>query len=257
VKKLTAYSLASILLLVLLGFLLIPARVDSGDIDLKLGGEGANSWNVDNIYPGQSGSQTVTLYNASNRDGLVTIWITDIEETDFAGDGAWLAYYVVFELASDRLSTNLSWPLKIYDFPQNASGKPNYLRIDPIGARETVTLIWHWHFLPEAGNEAQGDSFSFTINYKLERVLPPVPPPEPEPEPPPPPEPEPEPEPPPPPEPEPPIPPEPPVPPPPSPPPTPPVPPVEEIKLPFMPWIAGGALVIAAVIYLAIKRRRR
>jgi len=247
VKKLIECSLALILLLALFGSLLIPAKGDSGAIDLRLGNEEATSWNIANIYPGQKGTETVTLYNAGYADGVVTVWITDIQETDYAGDGAWLAYYVVFELASDRLSTNLSWPLKIYDFPQNASGKPNYLRIDPIGARETVTLIWHWHFLPEAGNEAQGDSFSFTINYKLERVLPPVPPPEPEPEP----------EPPPPPEPEPPIPPEPPVPPPPSPPPTPPVPPVEEIKLPFMPWIAGGALVIAAVIYLAIKRRRR
>ena len=109
---------------------------------------------------------------------------------------------MVFELASDRLSTNLSWPLRVYDFPQNASGKPNCLRIDPIGARETVTLNWHWHFLSEASNEAQGDSFSFTINYKLEKA---------------------------------------------------PLPPL----IPWIVGIVGGVLVIAAVIYLAIKRRKR
>jgi len=173
-KKPIGFFVALILALILSGFSFVPARADSGEIDLKLGGEGAMSWQIANINPGASGTKTVTLHNAGSLNGFVTIWITDFKETDFAGNGAWLDDYVLFDVSADRLTTNLSWPLKIVKFPQDASGNPNYLRINYLGAGETITLIWHWHFLAEAGNEAQGDGFSFTINYKLEGIPPPT-----------------------------------------------------------------------------------
>ncbi|OIN92850.1 hypothetical protein AUJ42_00025 [Candidatus Collierbacteria bacterium CG1_02_44_10] len=172
-KKLMRIALAVVIALTLLGSLPIPVRAESDPVDLVLGGEGATSWQIANIAPGQSGAKTVTLHNAGYADGWVTIWITDIQETDYAGDGAWLDDYVVFNASGDRLRTNLSLPVKIRELPQNATGKPNYLMIELLKAGETITLIWHWNFLAEAGNKVQGDSFSFTINYRLEELPPP------------------------------------------------------------------------------------
>ncbi len=164
---------ALMIALILLGSLPIPVKADPSATDLKLGGEEATSWNIANIYPGQSGTKTVTLHNAGYLDGFVTIWITDIKETDFAGNGARLDDYVFFDVSADRLTTNLSFPMKIDKFPKDASGNPNYLRINSLKAGETISLVWRWHFLAEAGNEAQGDGFSFTINYMLEETPPP------------------------------------------------------------------------------------
>jgi len=172
-KKLIRVALALIVVLILFGFSPISAKANSDAIDLKLGDEGATSWNIANIAPGDSGTKTVTLHNAGYLDGYVIIWITDIKETDFAEDGAWLDDYVLFGFSSDRLNTNLNPPLRIDKFPKDATGQPNYLRINSIKAGETISLIWEWQFLYEAGNEAQGDSFSFTINYKLVGVPPP------------------------------------------------------------------------------------
>ena len=167
-KKLIRTALIAVIALVLLGSLPASVQADSGAIDLELGGEGATSWQIAGVYPGQSGTKTVTLHNAGNADGFVTIWISDIEETDFAGDGAWLDDYVLFGISCNELSTNLSLPVTIHELPQDASGQPNYLKINHLGRGKTVTLIWQWNFLSEAGNEAQGDSFLFTINYMLE-----------------------------------------------------------------------------------------
>ncbi|GAI58083.1 unnamed protein product, partial [marine sediment metagenome] len=58
-------------------------------------------------------------------------------------------------------------PLAIIDnFPQSVSD-PNYIRMSPLDAGEEVTLGWEWELPPETGNDAQGDTLSFTINYHL------------------------------------------------------------------------------------------
>lgn len=163
----TKLALALTLGVALIGF--SPMPVQAQPIDLELGGEGAISWDISNIQPGDSGTKIVELHNAGTKKGVVTIWISDIEEVDYAGDGAALDDYLLFNLSNARLSTNIALPAKIRELPQGASDA-KYIKISRLNAGETVTLNWQWEF-PEIGepqNRAQGDSLSFTINYMLE-----------------------------------------------------------------------------------------
>lgn len=166
----TRLALALILGLALIGSSPIPAQAQA-PIDLVLGGEGATSWNIENIKPGDSGTKVVELHNAGSRNGSVTIWISDIEEVDYGGDGAALDDYLLFNLSCVRLSSNITLPATIHELPQSASD-PNHIKINTLYAGETVTLDWEWEF-PETGepqNDAQGDSLSFTINYLLKEL---------------------------------------------------------------------------------------
>jgi len=175
-------ALALIIGLTLLGSLPAPAQAQTPVVDLVLGGEGATGWRVGDVKPGYSGTWEVKLHNAGSKNGFVTIWISDIQETDWHGDGAALDDYLLFNLSHARLSTNIALPAKIRELPQSASDA-KYIKISRLNAGETVTLNWQWEF-PEIGepqNRAQGDSLSFTINYMLEELPPPQPGPEPSP----------------------------------------------------------------------------
>jgi hypothetical protein len=170
VKYKIRLALALIIGLALIGVSPVPAQAQTS-VDLKLGGEGATSWNIANIKPGDSGTKIVELHNAGSQRGSVSIWISDIEEADYAGDGAVLDDYVQLNLSVERLNSNITLPVTIHELPQSASD-PYYIKIDTLYARETLTLVWEWEF-PETGapqNDAQGDSFSFTINYLLEEL---------------------------------------------------------------------------------------
>jgi len=162
--------LALITELALVGFLPTPVLAQE-PVDLVLGGEGANSWDIGNIKPGDSGVKTVELHNAGSTEGSVTIWISDIEEVDYAGAGAVLDDYLLFNLSHDRLGTNIELPATIRDLPQNASGT-KYIKIISLYPGETIALDWQWEFSEtgEPQNDAQGDSLSFTINYLLEEL---------------------------------------------------------------------------------------
>ncbi len=173
-SRLTEYGtrliLALILGLALIGSSPVPAQAQS-PVDLELGGEGATSWNIDNIKPGDSGTKTVELHNAGSSYGAVTIWISDIEEVDYGGDGAALDDYLLFNLSCERLTSNITLPATIHALPQSAADT-NLIKINQLYADETITLVWEWEF-PETGepqNDAQGDSLSFTINYLLEEL---------------------------------------------------------------------------------------
>jgi len=166
----TRVALALILGLALIGSLPMPAQAQA-PVDLELGGEGATSWDIGNIRPGDSGTKTIELHNAGSGSGTVTIWISDIEEVDGGGDGAVLDDYVLFNISGERLSTTVTLPATIHQLPQSATGA-NQMKIDWLNAGETLALVWEWEF-PETGepqNDAQGDSFSFTINYLLEEL---------------------------------------------------------------------------------------
>lgn len=172
-----------LLLAVMLGLVmpcLLPAPVQAQPPDpwLELGGEGATSWTIENILPCDSGVKTVTLHNASDLNSFVTIWISGIDsgegknpepETNKEGEGE-LDDYLLFDLStspSGRLDTNISLPTTINNFPQSY-GDPNYILITPLGAGETVTLYWEWELPCATGNDAQGDTLSFDINYTIE-----------------------------------------------------------------------------------------
>jgi len=147
-------------------------------VHLVLGGEGSTSWDIGNIKPGDSGNKTVELYNDSDSNGNIIIWISDInngegmdsesETGDIAEPGE-LGEYLLFNSSCSRLDTNLSLPVTIDALPQSASD-PHYLKIVPFHARETIILTWEWEFAKSGRpqNSAQGDNLSFTINYLLE-----------------------------------------------------------------------------------------
>jgi hypothetical protein len=166
----TRIALALIMGLALVGLLPTPVQAQE-PIDLVLGGEGAISWEIANIRPGDSGVKTVELHNNGSMKGSITIWISDITETDHGGDSASLDNYLLFNLSCDRLSTNITLPATIYELPQDAADA-NSIKVGSLYSGETITLDWQWEFTEtgEPQNDAQGDSLSFTINYLLEEV---------------------------------------------------------------------------------------
>lgn len=184
-KYVARLGLAVILLVALLAPLSLPVQADDSEdfVDLVLGGEGASLWRILYIVPGDSGIKTVTLHNAGNVDGVVTIWISDLTstegdnpepETDIEGEGE-LDDYLLFNFSCARLSTNISLPATIRELPQDPSDG-RYLRVKPVGKGETVTLEWLWELPKETGNDVMGDCISFTINYVLQKLEGPPPP---------------------------------------------------------------------------------
>ncbi len=186
----TRLLLAVIIGLVMLGSLPTPVQAQA-PIDLVLGGTGATSWNIEDIKPCHSGTETVTLHNDGYLDGFVILWVSDIDsgeglnpepETNTTGEGE-LDDYLEFNLTTDpagSLVTNLSLPTTFNNLPHSATD-PNYIWIVPLNPGDTVTLYWEWELPCATGNDAQGDTLSFTITYFLVDDLPPPPPPPPPP----------------------------------------------------------------------------
>jgi len=148
------------------------------NVDLVLGGEGANGWTVSDVKPGMSGTWSVNLHNAGDELGTVYIWISDItscegsnpeSEIGNTAEPGELTPYILFNLSSSLLSTNLSLPLTITYFPQSTADT-TYLKIVRLNPGETAKIDWQWAFIETGSpqNEAQGDCLSFSINYTLE-----------------------------------------------------------------------------------------
>ena len=183
IKYVTRLALALVVLVALAGSLSTPALAADNPIDLELGGEGATSWDITGIKPGDSGTETVTLRNAGSVNGFVTIWVSDVvssegdnpeSETGDTAEPGELDNYLLFSISCDRLRTRMSLPTTIDNLPQSASSW-RYLRVTPLNVDETVTLDWHWELPTETDNVAQGDRLSFTINYMLGEFPPPPP----------------------------------------------------------------------------------
>lgn len=173
-------ALALIMGLALPSFSPIPALAKSPVIDLEIDGEGATSWNISDIKPGDSGTKTVRLHNGGSRSGFVTIWISDIvssegtnpeSETGNTTETGELVDYLAFNLSCSRLDTNVNLPAAFHELPQSAFDS-KYVKIEHLYAGEILTLIWQWEFVETGSpqNEAQGDSLSFTVNYLLEEL---------------------------------------------------------------------------------------
>lgn len=172
-------SLALVIGLALVGSLPVPAQAQD-PVDLELGDEGATSWTIGNVMPGDSGNKTVSLHNAGYQNGFVLIWISDIvngegtnpePETGDTAEPGELGDYLMFNLSGTGLSTNLSPPATINSLPQSVSD-PNYIKVSPLNAGATVDLVWQWELPTQTGNEVQGDTLSFTINYLLQQFAP-------------------------------------------------------------------------------------
>jgi hypothetical protein len=180
--------MAAILGLVLLFGLFVPVVAATPTVDLVLGGSGAIPWTISNVAPGNSGTSTVTLSNTGSQNGVVSIWISTIiegegvnpeSETGDTAEPGELGNYLLLNVSGTNLSANFALPAKIHDFPQSAIDT-RHIYVNPLNGNTTLTLQWQWRLPPETGNDVQGDTLSFTINYVLEESHPitpaPVPP---------------------------------------------------------------------------------
>ena len=175
-------SLAAILGLALFSSLTVPVAAADPTIKLVLGGTGATPWAIGNIAPGNNGTITVTLSNTGSQDGAVTIWLSDIvnseganpeSETGNTAEPGELGDYLILKVSGSNLSANFTMPAKIANFPQSAADTKQ-MYVNPLKAFSTLNLQWEWRLPPETGNDVQGDKLSFTINYALEE-FPPLP----------------------------------------------------------------------------------
>lgn len=161
-----------------------PAREaqaqDTPPVKLVFGGTGLQRWNISNIVPGNSHTETLILRNTGYKDGAVTIWLSNVistngrdpvtEQIDTSKPGD-LQNYILFNLSSTRLTTNLTLPVLFRDFPL-ASDSPGYIRISRLYAGESLTLTWQWQLPPQTGNTVQGDALNFSINFLLDELPP-------------------------------------------------------------------------------------
>lgn len=168
----------ALILLVSLAGPLPSAQAKDNPVNLELGGEGATSWNITNIIPGDSGTKTLTLHNAGSVDGFVSLWVSNIissegtnpeSETGDTGEPGELDQYLLLNMSCSGLDSNISLPTTIDNLPQSAYD-PDYIKISPLDVGDTITLDWQWELPAGVGNEVQGDSLSFTINYMLEEI---------------------------------------------------------------------------------------
>lgn len=144
-----------------------PVSAEPEVMDLVIGGSGSVPWTISNIAPGDNGSEVVELKNAGRIDGYVTIWFSDVVETDGGTDGAKLGEHFLLTPISEGLSSSLSFPASFDSMPRSESDRS--IVIGPLAAGESVNLTWAWEFFDNGApqNEAQGDSLSFTINYLM------------------------------------------------------------------------------------------
>lgn len=148
---------AVITLVALLSSLSIPAQADDNEY-LVLVGDTATDWNITNIYPGQRGNKTFILRNASNVLATLSMWVTET-----ASQGG-LHDYLLFNISLNQSEIPLCRG-KIYELP----GQSNPLKISELSAGGEVSVHWQWELPAETGNQVQNNSFSFTMNYRLEQ----------------------------------------------------------------------------------------
>jgi len=130
IKCATRLFVAFMTALVLLSSLPATVEGDGNPVDLKLGGEGATSWNIGNVSPGDSGTKTVSLHNAGPQNGFVAIWISNLvssegdnpeSETGNTAEPGELHNYLLFNISCSRLHTNISLPTTTDKLPHSAS----------------------------------------------------------------------------------------------------------------------------------------
>ena len=140
-----------------------------------MGERGGLPWAIENIRPGDRGSESTVISNVGSGTGYLRIWISGIEGTDRGGDGAALAKYMRFSLVSDGLTTTMALPAPIDRFPASPTDR-GQLVIGPIAPGSSTSLRWTWEFTDTGDdqNDAQGDGLSFSISYMLTDAPPPA-----------------------------------------------------------------------------------
>ncbi|GEM_PF-6343318 len=178
--KLKLFKLATGLLAFGAALALLPLPIAAANpVALVIGGSGATPWIITNIIPGNSGTQPITISNSGSGPGTLTIWISNIVNTEGTpaefepnpGATGELGGYLNFALVSARTISNIPMPALITRFPQSSIDS-SYIKVLSLAAGETVYLNWNWNLPLSAGNIVQGDTLRFDINYMLEQIGP-------------------------------------------------------------------------------------
>ena len=157
---------------------------DSPTLDLQIDSPDTIRWDVGNIKPGDSGIEPVNLHNAGNATGYLLVWIADLvddeganpdSETGNTANPGELSSYIYLDIINDGMTfarltdngyINIELPISLASFPGD-SDYALYIVNTPIKAGQTLELQWQWTLTPDAGNEVQGDTVSFSIYYSL------------------------------------------------------------------------------------------
>lgn len=174
--------IAMIIALVLGGFSPVaipsPALADTNPVDLQLDSEGTMPFIVSNIKPEDTGTKTVALHNAGTKDGFVVIWLSDTvnsegenpeSETGNTAEPGELDDNMLLNITGGNLQTGMALPATVKNFPHDIAD-PNFVELPLMQVGETISLQWNWELPKYTGNDAQGDSISFTINYLLREI---------------------------------------------------------------------------------------
>jgi hypothetical protein len=180
-----------VVLIVLVGPLLMirqsgRAYAASASLDLRLDAPGSVRWDIANIQPGDSAIESVNLHNDGNTTGYILIWLSELiddeginpesETGDTANPGE-LSSYIYINIINDGMTfgrlvgyayVNTDLPARLDTFP-DSNHQALCIANTPLYAGQSLELRWQWALSPRAGNNAQGDTVSFTINYQLTR----------------------------------------------------------------------------------------
>jgi hypothetical protein len=170
---------------------LADGQIMKGALDLRINDAKHNVKildNLNNVMPGESGSRYVTLKNAGSIHGSLDILITSVINTGGSGgsryedgignlgDVAEIAAWIdldedaVFDPGLDLalnsngsvVSSALQW-----NIVNNFSEKTWINAIAGMDSGSLSRFYISWRIPPEAGNEIQGDSLSFDVNFIL------------------------------------------------------------------------------------------
>jgi hypothetical protein len=158
----------------------------SASLDLRLDAPGSIRWDIADIQPGDSAIESVTLHNDGNATGYILVWITDLiddegtnpesETGDTANPGE-LSSYIYLNIVNDGMAfgrlmgyayMDTALPISLDTFPAS-NNHALCIANTPLYAGQSLELRWKWALSPRAGNNVQGDTVSFTINYQLTR----------------------------------------------------------------------------------------
>jgi hypothetical protein len=152
-------------------------------VDIKVGESGADAWDIGPVAPGENGYQTVSIKNTGDRTANLNIWLSNITGQEgtpaefldgIPSAGGDLSRFLLLDLSAQGLTSSFSLPSTLDRFPTEISSV-SYLFLAKIRSSQTVKLTWHWQLPAETGNDVQGDSLAFDINYTLTEIAETVP----------------------------------------------------------------------------------
>lgn len=166
-------------------------NASNGTVVLKLGNTTQQeAINVPDAAPGDSGQYVYHLENRGNASGILSINIPNV--TDIAGttgkyaDGAGdlgrnmeMAFYIDTDASGDWSQGDLGLSVDGRAYQYRSSTKydilDNYTKAEwgneiTLSPGMKLNLVALWHMPASTGNEIQGDSVSFDINFALAQV---------------------------------------------------------------------------------------